>query len=382
MKKRIVALILCAVMVLSLAACGGGNTPSTTKAPTTTAAPGTTQATNPEAKVIQIGHPDPSGKYSRFDFAIDKINEKLKENCNGAIQFLSVPNGQLGTETDMLNGVSEGSMDACMISCDTFSSQIPMLHLFSMPYMFNYYGQSFLLLDDPDFMKKTRDEFANNWGIQVMGGYMYNGPRMLCATKPIRTLADAKGMIVRTTTNPIATATWTAIGAQPTVIAFSECYTAFSQGVCEAIDCPVTTQHICNFYEIGKYLNYTDEYDVLSIPLMNKKLYESFSPELQKALDEAFEYGVKAERENEIKNIELAGKEMTDGTVAKLERCDIDRAEFQKVCLPVHESYYNDEKIGGPDYFDWAYEKLDEDNKAKGYPLWKDLATWTNYSKK
>ena len=42
--KKLTALLLAAAMVLSLAACGGGNTPTTTPAPATTQAPATTKA--------------------------------------------------------------------------------------------------------------------------------------------------------------------------------------------------------------------------------------------------------------------------------------------------------------------------------------------------
>ncbi len=377
--KKLVSLSLSLVMLLGIAACGGGQT-AESKAPSPvestdvepSAAPGA------ETTVIQIGHPDPSGDNSRFDYAINKINEKLEELCPGRFYFQAVPNGQLGTETDMLNGCSDGSVQAAMLSVDTFSNQIPMLQLFSMPYLTNYYEQCFLMLDQEEFMQTTQDLFKEEWNIQVMGGYMYNGPRMLTSVKPIRTLADAKDVLVRITTNQVAQKTWEALGAIPTVVAFSECYTAFSQGVVDAIDCPVETQYICTFYEPAKYLCFTDEFDVLSIPLMNLDLYNSFTEEERGWLDEAFTYGVMQERIRILESMDEVTAWMTDGTVANLERCDIDRAEFQRATLSVHEEYYD---ILGADLFDWAYETLDKDNAAKGLPLWKDLATWSNYAK-
>ncbi|BDF72363.1 C4-dicarboxylate ABC transporter substrate-binding protein [Oscillospiraceae bacterium] len=379
--KRILALALSFAMLLGVAACGdkaGTAQPSQSPAVQPSAGQDAPPAAPADQVVIQIGHPDPEGENSRFDYTIKKINEKLQESCGGHFYFQAVPNGQLGTETDMLNGCSDGSVQAAMLSVDTFSNQIPMLQLFSMPYLTNYYEQCFILLDDPDFMQTTRDTFAQEWNIQVLGGYMYNGPRMLASVKPIRSLEDCKDVLVRITTNQIAQKTWEALGAIPTVVAFSECYTAFSQGVVDAIDCPVETQYICAFYEPAKYLCFTDEYDVLSIPLMNMDLYYSLTEEERGWIDEAFEYGVQMERSRILESMDEVTRYMTDGTVASLERCDIDRTQFQTATLSVHEEYYS---ILGGELFDWAYEKLDEDNAAKGLPLWRDLAAWSDYAK-
>jgi TRAP-type C4-dicarboxylate transport system substrate-binding protein len=66
----------------------------------------------------------------------------------------------------------------------------------------------------------------------------FQGFRTLTSNVEIHTLADCKGLDIRVVESPTPIALWTALGANPTPLAFSEVYTALQQGVVDAQENP------------------------------------------------------------------------------------------------------------------------------------------------
>ena len=86
---------------------------------------------------------------------------------------------------------------------------------------------------DADTLKPIADEVAQKAEV-VLVGYAGGGTRSIFANKPVRNLAEMKGLKVRAQGAPIWSRTFAAVGMSPTVIACNEVYNAIQNGVITA----------------------------------------------------------------------------------------------------------------------------------------------------
>jgi len=91
-------------------------------------------------------------------------------------------------------------------------------------------------------------------GFKVLG-YLYSwGYRnVVTAKKEIKTVADLKGLKIRTIPTPVFVGAVNAMGASATPMNFGEVYTSMQSGVLDGYEHTATTTASFKFYEIAKY---------------------------------------------------------------------------------------------------------------------------------
>ena len=72
--------------------------------------------------------------------------------------------------------------------------------------------------------------------------------------KPVRTVADLKGLVIRVPKNAIMIDTYKSWGINPTPMAWDETFTALQQKVVDGQDNPYITDYVMKFYEVQKYV--------------------------------------------------------------------------------------------------------------------------------
>ena len=125
-------------------------------------------------------------------------------------------------------------------------------------------------------------------------GMLQNGTfRLATANTNLKDLDAYKGLKIRTMSNKNHMAFWTAIGAEPTPLAFSELYFALQSGTVNAEENAADTIVTMNFNEVQKFLAPTNHVLYTNQLAMNKKAYESLDPAYQKALNQAVSEALK-----------------------------------------------------------------------------------------
>ena len=128
-----------------------------------------------------------------------------------------------------------------------------------MPYMFDSLEEFRALVD-------AMWDQNNEWAIKE------GGCRLLCildigyrqlttsAKHPVRKLADAKGIKIRTPQNALMVSTFKALGLEPTAVSFAETFNALQQGVVDGQEGCFNNVVTLKFYEAQKYatmINYS-----------------------------------------------------------------------------------------------------------------------------
>src|SRR4051795_11897376 len=121
----------------------------------------------------------------------------------------------------------------------------------------------------------------------VLIGYSGGGIRNIFANKPLRTMADLKGLKVRVQGAPIWSRTFAATGMAPTVIAYNEIYNAIQNGVIEAGENEAAGVEQMKFYEVGPNLALTEHAITIRPLCFSGKTFKRLDKALQDAIIKA-----------------------------------------------------------------------------------------------
>ena len=115
-------------------------------------------------------------------------------------------------------------------------------------------------------------------------GFAGGGTRNIFANKPVRNLAEMKGLKVRVQGAPIWSKTFAAVGMSPTVIAYDEIYNAIQNGVIQAGENEAAGVEAMKFYEVGPNLNMTQHAITIRPICFSGKTFKKLPPDLQAAI--------------------------------------------------------------------------------------------------
>ena len=168
-----------------------------------------------------------------FTKALVKFEQLVKQYYGKPINFTLHKNSSLGLEKQYFEYMAQGkAVDYAIVSpahMSTFSRAAPFI---DAPFLFRDLDHWNKVLD-ADTLKPIADEIAQKADVMLIG-YAGGGVRNIFANKPVRNLAEMKGLKVRVQGAPIWSRTFQAAGMAPTVIAYNEVYNAIQNGVIAA----------------------------------------------------------------------------------------------------------------------------------------------------
>ena len=189
------------------------------------------------------------------DKGMNHFKKLAAERSNGRIEIRIHPAGTMGDEIQTFEIVSQGSVEYGAIAASHISLHYPRYYVNEVPYFMSNQNDFWNFWNGPG--KELMAMVEKDWNVRT-DGIIFRGTRLLTANRPIRNVAELKGLKLRLPPLKLMTDSWTALGAIPTPIAFSEVYMALQTGVVEAQENPAETILAYKFYEAQKYLILTE----------------------------------------------------------------------------------------------------------------------------
>lgn len=294
------------------------------------------QEVTAEKVIIKFPSHQPTTTY--LGQAETKFIEAVQEESGGRIEVRHFPGGQAGNARENIESVTLGTADMTFCAPAELSNWVPRLGVMDCPYMFDDFDHVEACVDGKvgDLIEK---DVIEKVGLRILGWWHVGFRDMLTIDKPIRSLADFKGVKFRSPEVPVYVMMFNAIGATPTPIAWGEVYSAMKTGIVDGMETTPEGMVANNLYELAKYVILTRHINTQGLLVMNEKFYQGLPKDLQRAVDSAMAQTIPWQREMIIKASEDAYKTMTD---SGLELIEIDQAELRRACAPVW-----DELVGG-----------------------------------
>ena len=236
------------------------------------------------------------------------FKEEVEKNSNGQITIDIHSDGELGNDSELIEGIINGDVDMTVSSAGNFAIYATKCGISAMPFLFSGFEEAWQFMDSD--IQAEASKSLEEFGIIVLS-YYDNGFRCVTTTdRPVNTVADMKGLNIRTPPNQIVMETMVALGATPRPYAFTELKKALRDGLFDSQENPIPVIYTSKLYEEQKYLAVTNHsYDAMPL-VIRKDLWDEFS-EADRAIL------LDAARKAQDMNRRLV-KEQTESCVAKL----------------------------------------------------------------
>lgn len=171
----------------------------------------------------------------------------LEKACDGRYLLEIYPGGQLGASSlETMEGFRTGLTDMTYISLAQSAKIYGPIAVGAAPFVFRDF-EHWLAFRDSSLFKDLIKGLEERADVKVLGTTYY-GERHISSRKPIASLADLNGLVIRVPNFPSILMTFRWLGAAPVPIPFNEVYQALQDGVIEAQENPLPTIKAMNFH--------------------------------------------------------------------------------------------------------------------------------------
>lgn len=269
MKKQSVILLLVAVLAIGgfiMFRQGGGKKEEN-------AAP---QASAPV--VIQAGYENHPGE--PLDQSMREWKRLLEEKSGGTMVMELFPSSQLGSKNDIIDQMIAGDNVMTLADGAFYADRgVPDMGIVFAPYLFENWDQCWKLVAS-DWWTVQSGLLAEQ-GIKIVTSNWIYGSRHTLTTKPVKTVADLKGMKIRVPNNTIQIKGFEVLGAAPTPMPLGEVYTALQQGTIDGLENPLAVLFNGSFHEVAKNLILDGHVRNFTTWICGTKFFYSLTPEQQ-----------------------------------------------------------------------------------------------------
>lgn len=233
------------------------------------------------AHSLPIAHPVHKGILS--------MQEALKVKSGGRLQIKIFPDGQLGSERELLELLQIGSVAMTKVSSASMSSFAPDYKVLGIPYLFRDTDHMFRILEGE--VGKQILEGGSEYLLRGLCFYDAGARSFYTLDGFIKTPEDLKGKKIRVMNDQLAVNMVNALGGSATPMAYGELYTALQQRVVDGAENNVPSFVTSNHYEICKYYTIDEHTMVPDVVVVGTKFWDSLSDMekgwLQAAADES-----------------------------------------------------------------------------------------------
>lgn len=290
------------------------------------------QGTSDQVFNLKVGHVlAPTHPYQT---GLEEFAKLVDQKTNGKVKIEAFHSSQLGNEREMIEGLQMGTLDMTLVSTAPLAGFSNKFLVFDLPFIFKTREFAYETLDGPvgtEIMDTVKDQ-----GLIGLA-YWENGFRHASnSKKALVHPQDIKGMKIRTMENKIHMASFTAIGADPTPMAFGELFTALQQKTIDAQENPIPVFFTSNFFEVQKHLSLTGHFYAASPLLISKTVWDKLPAEYQTAIQEA---ALEA-RDFERGMIETMDTDLVEELKAKgVTITEVDKDEWAQAMAPVYKEF-------------------------------------------
>jgi len=331
--KKLISVVTAAVLAATMTAgCGAASAKpaETTAAP---AAAGTTAAA-PEAAAAgsyDDVEPEVTLTMSHQMAASHSINATaeefarlVKEKSEGKMAVDVYPSATLGTETENLQALGNGTLDVAIIAAEFYANYVDEAGILCLPFMYDSYDDAYEKLHS-EAGSQIADMILDKTNVRVLDYYVLAFRQIFTVEKQLSDAKDLSGLIIRIPDSNTYKTTFSQLGAAPTAVAWGETYTALDTGLVGAVENTPESIMSASMQEVCKYVNETNHILGPTTISISEQVFEGLTEDQQKILTEAAkeacEYGLNLTKDGSDANFAAltdAGLSLTETDVDSL----------------------------------------------------------------
>lgn len=251
-------------------------------------------------KTVYLAHTLPTSHPVHQGMEVFKSS--LAELSNGEMGVKIFPDGQLGSEREVVELLQIGSIAMTKVSAATMANFAPEYKVLGVPYLFRDKEHMFTSLEGPTGRKIL--DAGSDYRLKGLCFYDAGSRSFYTVKRPIKDPADLDGMKIRVMNHQMSVDMVNAMGGAATPMAYGELYSALEQGVVDGAENNppsfVTSRH----YEIAKYYTLDEHSSIPDVLLIGTEYWNALTPQQQEWVQEAASRSAVAQKEFWRKNVE------------------------------------------------------------------------------
>jgi tripartite ATP-independent transporter DctP family solute receptor len=270
--------------------------------------------------------------------AVVRMGRRLEAESGGRLAVQMFPSMQLGGEKEMIEQAQVGAIAMARISVGPMGPIVPEINVFNLPFIFRDDAHMEKVIDGAvgdDLLKKlTEHPTAGLIGLAWMNAgtrHVYNGRR------PVRSLADLKGLKIRMMGNPLFVDTMNALGGNGVAMGYDQLVSALQTGVVDGAENNYPSFDTGQHYRYAKYYSLTGHLMIPEILVFSKRVWSGLAEPDRALIAKAAKAAQQEQRklwyemeEKSIKHMREVGTE-----IIKIE----DKKPFMDAVKPVWDKY-------------------------------------------
>lgn len=265
--------------------------------------------------------------------AVRFMGEELAKLSGGKHKIKVFNKKALGEEKETIDQVKIGALDMTRVNVAPMNAVCPLTMVPTMPFLFRSVDHMRHVLDGA-----VGDEILKSCESAGFVGLAFydSGARSIYAKKPIKTVADVKGMKVRVQQSDLWVSLISAMGANATPMPYGEVYTGLKTGLIDAAENNIPSFDTARHAEAVKYYSKTEHSMAPEILVMSKVVFDKLPKAEQDMVRAAAKASVKFQRQ---KWDEQEAKSLANVKAAGAEIVEVDKKSFQAVMQPVYDKF-------------------------------------------
>ena len=277
--------------------------------------------------------------------AVEDMGKKLSAATNGRLSVAMYPSMQLGGEKEAIEQAQVGAIAFARVSVGALGPVVDELNVFNLPYVFRNTEHMRHVIDGA-IGQDLLDQVTNSGKGLVGLCWMDAGARNFYDTKkPIKTLADLKGLKFRVMGNPMFVDMANSMGANGVPMGYDQVFSALQTGVVDGAENNPPSFVFDNHYQVAKFYTIDEHLIVPEMLVMSKKIFDSLSKEDQAHVKKFAREAQMEERKLWDVYQQKAMDKAKAAGIQIIQVSDAEKKKFQEAVKPVWDKY-------GPKYAD------------------------------
>jgi tripartite ATP-independent transporter DctP family solute receptor len=242
------------------------------------------QSTSSQSAEFKLRANTIGNEHSIHAVGLRKLKELVEKRSGGRIEIKIYYSGALGDQRAGIESMQSGTIDIATV--DTPITTIDKVFgVFGLPFIFR----------DREHVDQVMNGPVGEWAAERLRknkleilAYMEGGFRQITNNKrPIYTPDDLKGIKMRTPSSQLRIRIFNTYGANSAALPYPELYSALQMGVFDAQENPAIEVKSNKFYEVQKYLSFTNHVYSVSYLLMGQSSFKKLPWDLQLLVKQA-----------------------------------------------------------------------------------------------
>ncbi len=295
-----------------------------------------TQASAQQKMVLKVSDVHPEG-YPTVA-AVENLGKKLAGATDGRLSVQMYAAMQLGGEKEAIEQAQIGAIQMARISVGALGPVVNDLNVLNLPFLFRDTAHMEKIIDG-DIGNELLDKVTNDPKTGLVGlCWMDAGARNVYDTKkPIKDIADLKGLKIRVIGNPMFVDMMNALGGNGVAMGYDQVFSALQTGVVDGAENNLPSYVFDNHYTVAKYYTLTQHLIVPEILVFSRKTWDTLSKDDQGLIRKLAREAQLEERDlwNKYESAALEKARANGNQIIEIP----DKKPFQDAVKPVWDKY-------------------------------------------